>query len=68
MQIYEKLLIYKSISTLNYTDFFRPLYPYKKNRILQQYFDIILIKLSTSLHCQNALNAFCKSSAKIAGN
>ena len=53
MQIYEKNLILCSIRQLNIWTKIEPVNPYQKNRILQLNFENILIKLSTSLQCQN---------------
>ena len=56
MQIYEKIVKYNSISELNFRAKKTPKMPYEKKRILQLFFMIILIKLSTSLQCQKGLN------------
>lgn len=61
MQIYKKILIFSSISTLKYPTKILPFAAYEKNRILQLFFKFILIKLSTSLHCRKRHNCSGKS-------
>ena len=56
MQIYKKLLKLYYIRQLNFITKIKPKSPYQKNRILQLFFEFILIKLSTSLQCQKRLN------------
>ena len=63
MQIYKIFFIYYIISTLKNNAKIRPSKPYEKIRIMQLKNDIILIKLSTSLQCRNALITLRKSSA-----